>query len=122
MPQLATCEADPGTVVDRGRWLAIGLALLGSLAAIVGALVGGPALPGQAATHTTPAALAALRVLGGTFGVLGCIGTGLALVWRRVGTATLLMAAGGLTLTGFAVPAGLALLLGAVLIPVERRC
>jgi hypothetical protein len=105
---------------DFGQWPAIALALVGGLAAVVCALVSGPVLPGQAATRLTGAAVAVLCVLGGAFGLLGCIGALVAVVRRRLGTAALLTAAGGLAITGFAVPAGLALLWGAVLMAEER--
>lgn len=104
----------------RACWLAAGLALLGSLAAVLGALWSGPAFARDATAHAAPGAVAALGALGGVFGLLGCIGAGITLVWRGVGTAILLAAAAGLAVTGFAVPAGLALLLGAVLMPIER--
>jgi len=92
------------------------LGLAGGLAAIVGALAG-TTVPGSAAA--TPAAAQAVAAAGVGLGLLGGVGASLVLAWRRCGTAAMFAAAAGLALTGFAVPAGLALLIAAVLVPPE---
>lgn len=95
------------------------LGQIGGLAAIAGAAGLQPALASAALQAPSPLATV-LAWAAITFGLLGCVGAALALAGSRVGRAAVLGAAGGLALSGVAVPAGLLVLVAGALLPDER--